>query len=450
MFGVRIRLQSGEYHTALNPGKDYRFQHNEQCIFIAQNPTDLEDINELSEKHLENFLDHLRETQAEDDEDIGADYHAKNFSNALLTLRPRSHCARRRRKTKSTKRAFHGDSVAGVAPYSLHTGPYELHAAMPIITTTEEDEIDCEPEFDLMSGPEDEREEGAAAGGSSTSLLPSSKQPMISDKDSQQSNLKPASMVDKVVESKSSVIRESRRKSMPPDAQTTELRIGYPNAPYAGAKLPLCILIDPRHAGDRKVPDMIISNWNDVLETRKAKAQELETEKKAQRPRSSSVSGHDLLSATEALGSTSQSSFATVVPKTKSSSSKATTSTSQQETGHILICSPNFDIFRLICTLRSAHLKHIQDVVILSPRQPNSQEFKNLKCFPRLYFLIVSYFPCYYGAIVPEKSGTCVQTLIILLFFAIANGGVFSYRVIVCREMIWREERSQSRASICS
>lgn len=406
MFGVRIRLQSGEYHTALNPGKDYRFQHNEQCIFIAQNPTDLEDINELSEKYLENFLDHLRETQAEDDEDIGADYHAKNFSNALLTLKPRSHCARRRRKTKSAKRAFNGDSVAGMAPYSLHTGRYDLHATMPIITTTEEDEIDCEPEFDLVSGPEDEGEEGAAAEGSSASLLQGSKQPVISDQDSQQSTLRPGSMVDKVVESKSSVIRESRRKSMPPDEQTTELRIGYPTAPYAGAKLPLCILVDPRHAGERKVQDMIISNWNDVLEMRKEKAQEMEAERKAQRPRSSSVSGHDSHSAaaaaaaaaSETVGGNYQSSSTTAAPKTKSSSSsKATASTSQQETGHILICSPNFDIFRLICTLRSAHLKQVQDVVILSPRQPNPQEFKTLKCFPRLFFLIVNYFcfPCF-------------------------------------------------------
>ncbi|KAK3810618.1 MAG: calcium-activated BK potassium channel alpha subunit-domain-containing protein [Linnemannia elongata] len=385
LFGVRIRLQSGEYHTALNPGKDYRFQHNEQCIFIAQNPTDLEDINELSEKYLENFLDHLRETQAEDAEDFGADYHAKNFSNALLTLRPRSHCARRRRKTKS-KKTFNGDSMAG-APYSLNAGRYELHAAMPIITTTEEDEIDCEPEFDLMSGPEDEVEERAAGG--LESLSSKSKQ-VISDQESQQSTLKPASMVDKVVESKSNVIRESRRKSMPPDEQTTELRIGYPTAPYAGAKLPLCILVDARHAGERKVADMVISNWNDVLETRREKAQELEAERKAQRPRSSSVSGQDLLSVSETIGD-SQSSSATSAAKVKPTPSKATTSTSQQETGHILICSPNFDIFRLICTLRSAHLKQLQDVVILSPRQPNPQEFKNLKCFPRLYFLVVSH-----------------------------------------------------------
>ena len=386
MFGVRIRLQSGEYHTALNPGKDYRFQHNEQCIFIAQNPTDLEDINELSEKNLENFLDHLRETQAEDDEDIGADYHAKNFSNALLTLRPRSHCARRRRKTKS-KRAFNGDSMVGMAPYSLHAGRYELHAAMPIITTTEEDEIDCEPEFDLMSGPEDEPEEGAAGG--SESLSPKSKQ-VISDQESQQSTLKLASMVDRVVESKSNVIRESRRKSMPPDGQTTELRIGYPTAPYAGAKLPLCILVDARHAGERKVADMVISNWNDILETRREKAQELEAERKAQRPRSVSVSGQDLHSVSE-TGGESQPSSATSASKAKLSPSKATTSTSQQEIGHILICSPNFDIFRLICTLRSAHLKQLQDVVILAPRPPNPQEFKNLRCFPRLFFLVVSY-----------------------------------------------------------
>lgn len=401
MFGVRIRLQSGEYHTALNPGKDYRFQHNEQCIFIAQNPTDLEDINELSEKYLENFLDHLRETQAEDDEDIGADYHAKNFSNALLTLRPRSHCARRRRKTKS-KRAFNVDSMTST-PYSLHTGRYELHAAMPIITTTEEDEIDCEPEFDLMSGPEDEAEEGVAGG--SESLFPKSKQ-AISDQDSQQSTLKPSSMVDKVVESKSNVIRESRRKSMPPDEQTTELRIGYPTAPYAGAKLPLCILVDARHAGERKVADMVISNWNDVLETRREQAQELEAERKKQRPRSSSVSGQDLLSVSETRGD-SQSSSAPSASKAKSAPSKATTSASQQETGHILICSPNFDIFRLICTLRSAHLKQLQDVVVLSPRQPNPQEFKNLKCFPRLYFLVVSYLFCVLAFM--ADVGTCMR-----------------------------------------
>ncbi|KAF9140157.1 hypothetical protein BGX30_006964 [Mortierella sp. GBA39] len=384
LFGVRIRLQSREYHTALNPGKDYRFQHNEQCIFIAQNPTDLDDINELTEKHLENFLDHLRDTQAEDDEDVGADYHAKNFSNALLTLRPRSHCARRRRKTKS-KRAINGDAMAGVTPYSLHAGRYELHAAMPIITTTEEDEIDCEPEFDLMSGPEDEAEEGAAAG--SESLSPKSKQ-VISDQESQHSTLKPASLVDKTVESKkSSMTRESRRKSMPPDEQATELSIGYPTAPYAGAKLPLCILVDARHAGERMVKDMVISNWNDVLEARKEKAQELEAERKAQRPRSSSVSGQDWHSVSQ-TGSGSQSSSAASASKAKSSPSKATALTSQQETGHILICSPNFDIFRLICTLRSAHLKQVQDVVILAPRQPNTQEFRNLKCFPRLFFLV--------------------------------------------------------------
>ncbi|KAF9125351.1 potassium channel, sub T, member 2 [Mortierella sp. 14UC] len=394
LFGVRIRLQSGEYHTALNPGKDYRFQHNEQCIFIAQNPTDLEDINELTEKYLENFLDHLRETQAEDDEDIGADYHAKNFSNALLTLRPRSHLARRRRK-KSTKRAV-GDEFglnAAAAPYSLHAGRYELHAALPIIPTTEEDEIDCEPEISLMSGPEDE-EETTAEG--SAPLSAKSKQQVISDRESQKSTLKPASMVDKVVESKSSVIRESRRKSMPPDEQTTELRIGYPAAPFAGSKLPLCILIDPRHAGERKVADMVISNWNDVLETRRERTLAMEAERQAQRPRSSSVSGQDFWSAAAAAavasatlesGSGSQSSSATAASKSKSGSSKATPSTSQ-ETGHILICSPNFDIFRLICTLRSAHLKQLQDVVILSPRQPNPQEFKILKCFPRLYFLI--------------------------------------------------------------
>ncbi|KAG0278549.1 hypothetical protein BGZ95_003731 [Linnemannia exigua] len=399
LFGVRIRLQSGEYHTALNPGKDYRFQHNEQCIFIAQNPTDLEDINELSERYLEDFLDHLRKTQAEDeeDEDIGADYHAKNFSNALLTLRPRSHCARRRRK-KSTKRAM-GDEFglsAAAAPYSLHSGRYELHAAMPIITTTEEDEIDCEPEISLMSEPEDGEEEESSPEGS-VPLSPKSKPQIVSDQESQKSTLKPASMVDKVVESKSSVIRESRRKSMPPDEQSTELRIGYPAAPYAGAKLPLCILIDPRHAGERKVTEMVISNWNDVLEARREKALEMEAEKQAQRPRSSSVSGQDSLSAAAAVaaaaasatletGSGSQSTAAGA-SKSRSGSPKTPTSTSQ-ELGHILVCSPNFDIFRLICTLRSAHLKQLQDVVILSPRQPNPQEFKILKCFPRLFFLI--------------------------------------------------------------
>ncbi|KAF9907945.1 potassium channel, sub T, member 2 [Linnemannia zychae] len=389
LFGVRIRLQSGEYHTALNPGKDYRFQHNEQCIFIAQNPTDLEDINELTEKYLENFLDHLRETQAEDNEDIGEDYHAKNFSNALLTLRPRNHLARRRRK-KSTKRAM-GDEFglsASATPYSLHAGRYELHSALPIITTTEEDEIDCEPEVSLMSGPEDE-EETTAEG--SVPLSPKSKQQVASDQESQKSTLKPASMVDKVVESKSSVIRESRRKSMPPDQQTTELRIGYPSAPFAGSKLPLCILIDPRHAGERKVSDMVISNWNTVLDERREKALEMEADKQAQRPRSSSVSGQDSLAAAAAAsavleaGSGSHSSSATSAPKSKSPKSPTSTS---QETGHILICSPNFDIFRLICTLRSAHLKQIQDVVILCSRQPNPQEFKILKCFPRLYFLI--------------------------------------------------------------
>ncbi|KAF9931955.1 hypothetical protein FBU30_009250 [Linnemannia zychae] len=388
LFGVRIRLQSGEYHTALNPGKDYRFQHNEQCIFIAQNPTDLEEINELTEKYLENFLDHLRETQDEG----GEDYHAKNFSNALLTLRPRSHCARRRRKAKSVaKRALKNDANGNPVfmPYNLHAGRYELHAAMPIITTTEEDEIDCEPEVILMSGPDDEEEAETAAGGS-VHLTPNAKQ-VVSDQESIQSTLKPTSVIDKAMESRSSLIRESRRKSMPPDEQTTELRIGYPPAPFAGAKLPLCILVDPRYAGERKVADMVISSWDDVLESRKAKALEVEAEKMAQRPRSSSVSSQNYMSSTAAMksdmGIGSHSSATTATSRNRSSSSKPASS-SPQETGHILICSPNFDIFRLICTLRSAHLKQLQDVVILAPRQPNTQEFRILKSFPRLYFLI--------------------------------------------------------------
>ncbi|KAI1318932.1 hypothetical protein EDD11_005366 [Mortierella claussenii] len=378
LFGVRIRLQSGEYHTALNPGKDYRFQHNEQCIFIAQNPTDLDDINELSEQYLENFLHHLYETQQEDAETIGLDYHAKNFAKALLALSPKKCPPRKHRKARSSQRAMHGNASAS---YSRTAGPYLLHSVIPTITN-EDDEIDVVPEISFMSGEESGAEQGSSEPHSPLLVAPKLTSPVL-----------PAPTQTSRADKRSSVRSNKAERAAQmemmnlrlQDDELYNLRIGYPPAPFPGAKVPLCILVDARNGGDRRISDMVISSWHDVLAQRKQKMAEAEAESER------------LSANAESTAASNQETAATTSPRGQGGSSAtegessridAAATKSSAELGHILICSPNYDIFRLICTLRSSHLKQLQDVVVLCSRQPNVQEFKMLKCFPRLYFLI--------------------------------------------------------------
>ncbi|KAG0019871.1 hypothetical protein BGZ80_005158 [Entomortierella chlamydospora] len=368
LFGVRIRLQSGEYHTALNPGKDYCFRHNEQCIFIAQNPTDLDDIKELDEKHLENFLQHLHQTQEEDIKTIGLDYHAKNFSKALLTLMPNTRFHGKQRKRRTARRSMHSDSTNS---YTRSVERSQLQSSMPTIAN-EDDEIDVEPEVSLMSGTEDS---GAELGANEPlSPLAAVSEPII---ENLTEDALPAShpgrgpalqtrydpLTDKAEEDKLMNMRFQ-------DDESDNLRIGYPAAPFPGAKMPLCTLLDDQN-GERRVSDMIISDWNDVLKQRREKA--------AQKliPTSESSTGGESASKPRLNSTEGETS------KLNSASSKH-----DQELGHILVCSPNYDIFRLVCTLRSAHLKQLQDIVVLCSRQPNANEFKVLRSFPRLYFLI--------------------------------------------------------------
>ncbi|KAF9304171.1 potassium channel, sub T, member 2 [Mortierella antarctica] len=352
LFGVRIRLQSGEYHTALNPGKDYRFKHNEQCIFIAQNPTDLDEVNELTDKYLDNFLQHLRETQEDDMNEIGPDYHANNFSKALLTLGSKSPCGTPAKKSRSTQRVVHDDH--GI--YSRKSGRYQLHFAMPTIAN-EDDEIEVVPEVSLMSGPEDDQEPPLSSENSSPKGASKSAQEALKLKSTELKALFARQIPKQGTKAES---------NLDPSSFT---RVDYPIAPYAGAKVPLCVLVDHRQ-GERKLSDLVIDRWTDVLSQREEQAKQAELEQKA---------GDD---ATE---------NSTTKPRAFRLREPALPSVIPQysETGgHVLICSPNYDIFRLICTLRSAHLKQFLDIVVLCPRQPNSQEFKVLKCFPRLYFII--------------------------------------------------------------
>ncbi|KFH71053.1 hypothetical protein MVEG_03899 [Podila verticillata NRRL 6337] len=388
LFGVRIRLQSGEYHTALNPGKDYRFKHNEQCIFIAQNPTDLDEVNELTEKYLDNFLQHLKETQEEDVNEIGPDYHANNFSKALITLGSKSPCGSPPKKSRSTQRGVHDDN--GI--YSRKSGRYQLHFAMPTIAN-EDDEIEVVPEVSLVSGPEDDQEP----------TMPSENPSPKGASKSVQEGLK----------AKSTDLRALFARPMPKQGTKADsnldpsyfTRVDYPVAPYAGAKVPLCVLVDPCQ-GERKLSDLVIDRWTDVLGQREEQAKQAEM--------ADTVAGDDTNdSATKPRDFTFSSAFRLREPATPSAIP------SFSETGgHVLICSPNYDIFRLICTLRSAHLKQFLDIVVLCPRQPNAQEFKVLKCFPRLYFIIgdcLSRFDLERGAITksskylfmrhPDKAG---------------------------------------------
>ncbi|KAF8975653.1 hypothetical protein BGZ46_008945 [Entomortierella lignicola] len=356
LFGIRIRLQSGEYHTALNPGKDYCFQHNEQCIFIAQNPTDLDDINELDEKKLENFLQHLHQTREEDVETIGLDYHAKNFSKALLTLMPTNRFRGKQRRTRSSRT----DSSNS---YTRTAGRFQLHSAMPTITN-EDDEIDVEPEVSFMSDTEGSgAEQGSNEPQSSLATAPAPTLHVISETIAQAPQAKENEAMKKKYEVLAKNAVDEKLENMKrQDDKAENLRVGYPPAPFPGAKMPLCTLVDSRKETEQRMSDMIISSWGDLLKLRDEKAGQMESES----------------------GSEAQPNFT----EGGSSKSDSTSSTPSQEPGHILICSPNYDIFRLICTLRSVHLRQLQDVVILCPRQPTAIEFKFLRAFPRLYFLI--------------------------------------------------------------
>ncbi|KAF9349428.1 hypothetical protein BGX26_012264, partial [Mortierella sp. AD094] len=369
LFGVRIRLQSGEYHTALNPGKDYCFRHNEQCIFIAQNPTDLDDINELDEKHLENFLQHLHQTQEEDIETIGLDYHAKNFSKALLTLMPNTRFRGKQRKTRTARRNMHSDSTNS---YTRSAGRFQLQSAMPTIAN-EDDEIDVEPEVSFMSGPEDSGAEQSA----NEPQSPLTATPKLNTENLTEDTVPaPQSGKNSALQTQYDSLADKAEKEKLmsiklQDDESDNLRFGYPPAPFPGAKMPLCTLLDNRNGAERRVSDMIISSWNDVLEQRREKA----AQKLA--PTLESSTGGESASKPQ-------------LDSTEGETSKFNSAPSKhsQELGHILVCSPNYDIFRLVCTLRSVHLKQLQDIVVICSRQPNANEFKALRSFPRLYFLI--------------------------------------------------------------
>jgi hypothetical protein len=57
---------------------------------------------------------------------------------------------------------------------------------------------------------------------------------------------------------------------------------------------------------------------------------------------------------------------------------------------HILIVSGNFHLFRLLCALRTSHLKpeEILPILIMSPTLPTSHEFARFSGFPQVYFMV--------------------------------------------------------------
>ena len=61
--------------------------------------------------------------------------------------------------------------------------------------------------------------------------------------------------------------------------------------------------------------------------------------------------------------------------------------------GHFLVCSNDFNLFRFFCTLRSAHLSQheIITIVILCYRAPTQEEFARLRYFPKVSFLVGDY-----------------------------------------------------------
>ncbi|KAF9585452.1 hypothetical protein BGW38_002343 [Lunasporangiospora selenospora] len=371
LFGVRIRLQSGEYHTALNPGKEYRFQHNEQCIFIAQNPKDLEDIGELTERQLDGFLQHLNKTQDDGYEGIGPEYHAKNFGKALQTLTSTHHCGLAARKSRLSHRRFQSDRNS--VNYRK-TAPFHINTVLPTIVANEE-EIDVEPEVCFIpEGDNESSDQGPKEPGSPVSpraqLTKEFLREHTKSTESTPKSIERDFLQLKVPHTRGSENSLNRLALL--DEDSTGLRVGYPTSPYAGAKMPLCILLEPSLIKDRQISSMVTSRWEDVIEQRKEQQEAAELERTGGAISEGELSNPPI--------------SPTFFRKRGDRESKKSGSDPSQ--GHVLVCSPNYDIFRLVCTLRSAHLKKLQDIVILCSRQPNPQEFKLLKCFPRLYFLI--------------------------------------------------------------
>ncbi|KAG0244238.1 hypothetical protein BGX31_009518 [Mortierella sp. GBA43] len=362
LLGITIRLQSGEHHTALNPGKEYLFQHNEQCIFIAQNPTDLDDINELTEKNLENFLEHLHETFKEDCDAIGFDYHAKDFLKALHSLSPSN--PGKHRMSRSSRQPLNG---GGDLSFGRKSGRYHVQHTT-LAATNDDDDIDVEPEVSLMSGDESGPEGGHGSQPSLTTLV----QPDVSPEVTREAR-RAAARDARKKSAEQKFRKELTVKKRFQDDEPESLRIDYPTAPFRGAKVPLCILVSAQCERSRKLPDMEIRSWGDLLEERRQRTLQAEAER---------ANLNTEPNAEDNAGDSAPQSG----PKTRRGSRRL--SKSVPNSGHILICSPNYDIFRLICTLRSAHVKQLHDIVILCSREPTQAEFKVLRCFPRLYFLI--------------------------------------------------------------
>jgi hypothetical protein len=58
----------------------------------------------------------------------------------------------------------------------------------------------------------------------------------------------------------------------------------------------------------------------------------------------------------------------------------------------ILACTPNYNVMRFICTLRSARLNasEIKPVILMIERLPTKKEFHWLRMFPKLFIFIGS------------------------------------------------------------
>ncbi|KAF9159324.1 potassium channel, sub T, member 1 [Actinomortierella ambigua] len=382
LFGVRIKLRSGAYHTALNPGKDYKFQHNEQCIFLAQSPSDVDEITDLTEKDLHNFLDHLQQTYEDDIRTVGPDYHASNFSKAIKALG--SKCTLQS-SVSAGSMPGNSQSIGGgglcpgdfALPYTRRSGRHQLHPTIPVTEIANDNEIDVTPEVTLVEDPQQTEDDG----GASSPTAPRSPVARIDvlpstgggDANAASSSAgappSPTAAFYSGIRSSSRLLYIDRLRGMKGDPDF-ELRIGHPPAPFPGAKVPLCILIDSRRSKkERSKDDVLIGNWTEVLELRSRLQAAHST---------TTIEEGRVLRAEEVLASSVE----------LGNNNNAQSQAAQKESGHIVICSPNYDIFRLMCTLRAAHLQQLMDVVILCPKSPTEHEFYMLRSFPRLYIVI--------------------------------------------------------------
>ncbi|KAJ3330214.1 hypothetical protein HDU76_006197 [Blyttiomyces sp. JEL0837] len=73
----------------------------------------------------------------------------------------------------------------------------------------------------------------------------------------------------------------------------------------------------------------------------------------------------------------------------KADRDSVTLSSAKEMSGHVLVCTGNFEVFKFVCAMRASHLtEELRPIVFLCTRLPNDEEFETLAYFPQVYFVV--------------------------------------------------------------